>query len=154
MGGGRGLADPALEIRDGRDLRRQALRAEGAVFLGPGALGGEMRPEPQDLVEGEPLGAGLGLGLALGQARVGAQNPAEMGGGDGDQVARDLPGREEAQGAPLGPAMAPGHEILPSPGTAQGEVGEILGADPVSEFGEGGVGRDAEIGGERRFRVL
>ena len=103
---GRGLADAALEVGDRRDLGRQARRPPGPVFLGAAALGGEMRAQPQHLVEGEPAGAACGLGAALRQLGVGAQHPAEVRRRHRDQVAGDLPGREQPQ--PLGLARRRG----------------------------------------------
>ena len=53
MGGGRGLADAALEVRDRNGLGRKTLGPPGAVFTTRRALGCEMIAQAQDIVEGE-----------------------------------------------------------------------------------------------------
>ena len=117
---GRGLADAALEVGDGGDLGRQALRAVGAVFLGAAAFGGEMRAQPQHLVEGEPLGAAVGLAPALGEGGVGAQHPAEMRRRHRDQVPGDLPGGEAPQRAAARPPRGRGGSGPRGPGRRRG----------------------------------
>ena len=150
---GRGLADAALEVGDRRDLGRQARRPPGPVFLGAAALGGEMRPQPQHLVEGEPAGAACGLGAALRQLGVGAQHPSEVRRRHRDQVAGDLPGREQPQPLGLALAEAARREVGAAAGAGLGDRREVAGADRASELGQRRVGADTEIGRQRRVRV-
>ncbi len=148
LGAGRGLADAALEIGDGSDLGRQPLWPVGAVFLGLGAFRGKMGAQAQNLVEGEPLGAALGFRQALRQIGIGLQNPAEMRGRHRDQVAGDLPGREQPQLlVPVLFEAAAGKVIAPAR-AGIGDAGEIPGAGGGIEIGKGGVGVDVEIGGQ------
>ena len=154
VGGHRGLADAALEVGDGGDLGGQAGRAPRGVGLGAAALGGEVGAQPQDLVEGEPLGAARRLGAALGEGGVGAQDAAEVGLGDRDQVAGDLPGREQAQGLAAAGLEAAAGEVVAAAGAGLGDGGEVAGADRAPELGEGLVGGDAEVGRQRLLGVL
>ena len=94
------LADPTFEVGDRDDLGGQIRRAPRQVFLGFGSLLTEEDPQAEYLVEGEPFGAVLGLGPTLWQIWILAQDAPKMGLGHGDQIAGDLPGREQAQVAP------------------------------------------------------
>ena len=148
MRGGGGLADPALEIRHGDDLGRQPLGPPGQVVLRLRPLGAEEGAQLQHLVEGEPLGPALRLGGALRQVGVLAQHAAEMGRGDGDQVFRDLPGREGAQAAGAVLLQSATGEVL-APGAAGLRYGgEALGRLGIPERFQRRIGREIEIGGE------
>ena len=152
--GGRGLADAALEVGDGADFRRQPRGAVGAVLLGAAALGGEVRPEPQHLVEGEPARPAFGLGVALRQLGVGAQHPAEVGRGHRDQVAGDLPGGEEPEPLAAVRLVAARHQVGAAAGAGARDFGEVAGAGRRVEIGQRRVWRDAEVGRRRRVGGL
>ena len=114
-----------------------------------------MRPQPQHLVEGEPLGAAVGLGAALGQGGVGAQHPAEVRRRHRDQVAGDLPGREAPQPSCGRPASWPRPTRSSRP-RAQSAAIAAKSRVPTgaAELGERLVGEDAEVGRQRLLGVL
>ena len=154
VGGHRGLADAALEVGDRRDLGRQPGWAPWGVGLGAGPLGGKVGAQAQHLVEGEPLGAARRLGTALGEGGVGAEDAAEVGLGDGDQIAGDLPGREEPQGLAAARLVAAAGEVVATAGAGFGDRREVAGTDRRAELGERLVGGNAEVGRQRLLGVL
>ena len=148
---GRGLADTALEIGHRDDLGRQALGAVGAVILRLRSLRREKAAQAQHLVQGEPLGAALGFRTALGQIRIGLQHPAEMRLGHRDQIAGDLPGREQAQRFAPGLVHAAAGQVGAAAGAGGGDLGKAFGAGRRLQLGQGGVGIDVEIGWQPRL---
>ncbi len=147
MGRGRGLADAALEIRHRHDLGRQILRAPGQVFLGAGSFLREMRPKPQHLIQREPFRPAFGFAAALGQIRVLLQDAAEMLGGHGDQIFRDLPGREEPELLAALGIHAPAREIRPPPCAGIRNTRKLCRVDRPPKFRQRRIGADVEIGG-------
>ena len=146
MGRCRGLADAALEVRDGHDLGRQALGPPGQVLLGARSFGGEMRAQSQHLVQREPLGPALAFRPPLRQVGIELEHAAEMLGGNGDQVFRDLPGREQPQLlAPLG-IHAPARQIGPALCAGGRHSGKLRRVHRSPQLCQGHVGVDVEIG--------
>ena len=121
MRGRRGLARPALEVRDRHDLRRQPLGAPGQVGLGRRALRGEIGAQRHHLLEREPARARLAL--ALRQLGMRLQDAPKMGGRHRDHVARDLPQREPPQALAAVGRVAAAREVV----APLGAVGRGLG---------------------------
>ena len=117
-------------------------------------LGGEVGAQAQHLVEGEPLRPARRLGAALGEGGVLAEDAAEVGLGDRDQVAGYLPGGEEPERLAAVRLVSAAGEVVAAAGAGLGDRRQVSGADRGAELGQRFVGGDAEVGRQRLLGVL
>ena len=144
----RGLADAALEVGHRQHLRRQALGPIGQVVAAFGPLGGKKGAKPQDVVQGEPLGATLAFVRALRQIRVLPQYPAEMSGRHGDQVLGDLPGRELPERLLPSVVESAACKVVPTATASPGNRREAFRVQGTAQSGERMVRGQSVIGSE------